>query len=222
MYLVEAEEQRADLRAQERPRPVSLPSDRWQDFPHSAISHHGRACCDIAREWVVAMDYAMLNGGALSSGPRWIRARYKWGPSAWPIHWCEVVERKVIDCGAHAALAHEVFTARGETSFHAQFVQKYSADATSQWRSKWSEEDVSCHWLTDDIIYHEANALLVGDDEVKLWDGSAGWWVNPRQQGSGYGNLLAVRIFAEGQFGGGDGFLWGERRLKPNVWNQIG
>jgi hypothetical protein len=220
MYLVGAEAQ-VDTRTDLRPRTESLPSDRWQDFPHSAISHHGGACCEVARQWVVAMDYAMLNGGELSSGPRWLRERYKWGPSPWPMHWCEVVDRKVIDCGAHAALAHEVFTARGQTSYHAQLVQKYSADATSQWRGKWQDEDVSCHWLADDVIYHEATALLVGDDEVKLWDSSAGWWVNARQQGHGYGNLLAVRIFAAGQIGGGDGFRWGERRLKPNVWNQI-
>ena len=117
-----------------------------------------------------------------------------------------------------------MFVSRGQAPLHAQFVQKYSADATDQWRSAWEEEQASCHWLTDDIIYHEANALLVGDDEVKLWDGSAGWWVNPRQQGTGYGNLLAVRIFApeHSNAGGGDGFRWGERRLKPNVWNQIG
>ena len=220
MYLVEAEAALGSAAAA-RPREAILPSDRWQDFPHSTISHHGAACCEVAREWVRAMDYAMLNGGDEASGPRWLRARDKWGPSAWPIHWCELVERKVIDCGPHAALAHEVFAARGLTAFHAQFVQRYSADATSQWRARWAEEDVSCHWLADDLIYHEANALLVGEDEVKLWDGSAGWWVNPRQRGGGYGNLVAVRIFAGGQIGGGDGFRWGERRLKPNLWNQL-
>jgi hypothetical protein len=225
MYLAEVEASVTEARTEDRPSVLPpLPSDRWEHFPHSAFSHHGKACCDVAREWVSSMDYAMLNGGDLATGPRWIRARYKWGASPWPMHWCEVVERKVIDCGAHAALAHEVFTSRGQTSFHAQFVQKYSPDATAQWRDAWEEEQASCHWLTDDIIYHEANALLVGDDEVKLWDGSAGWWVNARQQGNGYGNLLAVRIFApeHGNVGGGDGFRWGERRLKPNVWNQIG
>jgi hypothetical protein len=219
MYLVEAED-RVALRVEESAPPRTLPSDRWQHFPHSALSHHGEACCDVAREWVVAMDYALLNGADLASGPRWLRQRYKWGPSAWPMHWCEVVERKVIDCGAHAALAHELFTARGRTSFPTQLVQRYSEDSTEQWRDKWSEEDVSCHWLDGDHIYHEATALLVGDEEVKIWDSSSGSWVNPQQAG-GYGSLAAIRIFAEGQWGGGDGFRWGERRLKPNLWNQI-
>ncbi|HEX8666899.1 MAG TPA: hypothetical protein VF727_00825 [Allosphingosinicella sp.] len=220
MYLAEADPQ-LDLRTEERPaRAPALPSDRWTDFPHSQLSHHGAACCETARQWVVAMDFAQLNGGDLASGPRWLRERYKWGPSPWPMHWCELVKRKVIDCGAHSALAHEVFSARGLAAFPAQLVQRYSEDATHHWRGKWSEEDVSCHWLDGEHIYHEATAILLGEDEVKIWDSSAGSWVNPRQAG-GYGSLAAVRIFADGHYGGGDGLRWGERRLKPNIWNQI-
>jgi hypothetical protein len=220
MYLAEADPALAE-RSEERLAPERLPSDRWQDFPHSILSHHGGACCDIAREWVLAMDFAQLNGGELSSGPRWLRQKYEWGPSPWPMHWCEAVKRKTIDCGAHAALAYEAFQARGLIAFPAQLVQRYSEDATEQWRGKWSEEDVSCHWLDGEHIYHEATALLVGEDEVKIWDASAGGWIDPRQTPGGYGSLVAVRVFAEGQWGGGDGLRWGERRLKPNLWNQV-
>lgn len=218
MYLAavkDLEEARSEAVAE-----APLSSERWQHFPYSSFLHHGDACCEIAREWIVANDFAQLNGGDLLTGPRWLRQKYEWGPSSWPMHWCDVVERKVIDCGAHAALAQEAFAARGVTAFRAQFVQKYSADATEQWRKKWGDEQVSDHWLTDDAIYHEGNALLVGEDEVKLWDASAGWWINPRQAG-GYGSLVAVRIFAEGQWGGGDGFRWGEHRIKPNEWHHI-
>jgi hypothetical protein len=220
MYLAEAEE-RIDVRQAEGARaPAPRPSDRWLDFPHSVLSHHGGACCEIARQWVLAMDFAQLNGAEPSSGPRWLRQKYKWGPSPWPMTWCEAVKRDSIDCGAHAAMALEAFTARGLTAFPAQLVQLYSEDATEQWRGKWKGDDVSCHWLDGDHIYHEATALLVGEDEVKIWDSSAGSWVDPRQAG-GYGSLVAVRIVAEGSFGGGDGLRWGERRLKPGVWVQI-
>jgi hypothetical protein len=218
MYLAavkEREEARGDEIAQ-----APLHSARWEHFPYSCLSHHGDACCDVAREWLLSMDYAQLNGGDLSTGPRWLRQKYEWGPSSWPMHWCDVVNRKVIDCGAHSALAHEAFLARGKTAFRAQFIQRYSADSVAQWRKKWGDEQVSDHWLSDDVIYHEGNALLVGEDEVKLWDSSAGWWINPRQAG-GYGSLLAVRVFAEGQWGGGDGFRWGEHRIKPNEWHQV-
>ena len=218
MYLAAAE-LRPDLLEREQGE-APLPSARWDHFPYSSLSHHGDSCCEVAREWVLANDFAQLNGGDVSTGPRWLRQKYEWGPSSWPMHWCDVVERKVIDCGAHSALAHEAFTARGVTAFRAQFIQKYSTDATSQWRTKWGEEQVSDHWLGNDVIYHEGNAIMVGEDEVKLWDSSAGWWINPRQTG-GYGSLAAVRIFAEGQWGSGDGFRWGEHRIKPNEWHQI-
>ncbi|HVL77666.1 MAG TPA: hypothetical protein VM346_00085 [Sphingomicrobium sp.] len=220
MYLVEAESGAAVSNEQklESRRPVSA---RWEDFPYSRLSHHGGACCDVAREWVLAMDFAQLNGADLSSGPRWLRARYKWGPSAWPMHWCELVGRKVIDCGAHAALSREAFAARGLTAFPVQLVQRYSEGAVEEWRGSWNKEGVSCHWLDGEHIYHEATALLVGDGEVKIWDGSAGSWANPRQSGRGYGSVLALRLFADPESVTPAGFRWGDRQIAANVWNEL-
>jgi hypothetical protein len=198
--------------------PSALPSDRWEHFPYSQLSHHGCACCDIAHEWVVAMDYAQLNGADLSSGPRWLRARYKWGPSSWPMHWCEVVRRKSIDCGAHAALSRELFNERGLVAFPAQLVQRYGEDATDQWRVAWEQEDVSCHWLDGEHIYHEGTALLTGDGAIKVWDASAASWIEPSQPG-GYGSLVALRVIADNS---GSELSWGDRVITPNNWNVIG
>ncbi len=221
MYLVEGNAA-ASERLREPSVPERFPSEPWETFPYSCLWHHGRACCDIAREWVLAMDFAQLNGADLSSGPRWLRVKYKWGPSPWPMHWCDAVRRKVIDCGAHAALSREVFAARGLAAFPLQIVQRYNEDSVEQWRSRWSKEQVPCHWLDGERIYHEATALLVDDSEVKIWDGSAASWVNPRQPGGGYGSVLAIRLFADPQFVKTEGFKWGERQLAANVWNQLG
>ncbi len=220
MYLVEGNTAALE-RLDGELAPQRLASETWENFPYSSLSHHGSACCDIAREWVLTMDFAQLNGADLSSGPRWLRAKYKWGPSPWPMHWCEVVRRKVIDCGAHAALSREALSARGLTAFPAQLVQLYTRDATEQWRRSWSEEQASCHWLDGEHIYHEVTALLVGKDEVKIWDGSAGSWIDPRQPGGGYGSVVAMRIFADPQFVPEHGFAWGERRIFANGWNQL-
>jgi hypothetical protein len=191
------------------------PSERWESFPYSCIAHHGEACCDVAREWVMAYDFAQLNGADAMSGPRWLRKRYSWGPSPWPLHWCEAVERDTLDCGALGCMAREIFVARGLASFPAQFVQQYTQEATSQWLSKWEGEKVSTHWIDDDVIYHEACALVVGKDEVKLFDPSAGWWANPRQAG-GYGAILAVRIFdSEGRL-----WRWGDHALRAGEWSK--
>ncbi len=164
----------------------------WENFPLSYLSHHAAPCCETARQWFLAMDFAQLNASPRTSGPRWIRHKYEWGPSPWPLHWCEALGANTIDCGAHAALAAEAFQARGLTVARAQFVQRYNADAVSQWRKRWDEEGVSDHWLAKDTIYHEGNAVLTGND-VKLWDGSAGSWLNPGHT-SGYGSVIALRI----------------------------
>lgn len=198
---------------------LAAPGGKWQHFPNSHISHHGAACCDIAREWLVAFDFAQLNGGDILSGPRWVREHSAWGASSWPIHWCEAVDAATIDCGAHAAIAHEVFVARGVRAFRAQFIQRYSADAAASWRRNWGNEGVSDHWIDGDAIYHEGNAVLVGDDTVKLWDGSAGWWLNPRGDG-GYGSLAAVRIEADVD-GPAEGLRWGDRRIMLNQWTAV-
>ena len=212
-----AADNRLDLILEPEVAERPCPSARWEQFPYSCISHHGAECCDVAREWVMAYDFAQLNGADPSSGPRWLRARYTWGPSSWPIHWCEAVERDTLDCGALGCMAREIFAERGLVSFPAQFVQQYSADATSQWLSKWDEEKVSTHWIDEDVIYHEACALVSGEGELKLFDPSAGWWVNPRQAGGGYGGLLAVRVFEpEGRI-----WSWGDYRLQGNSWTKI-
>jgi hypothetical protein len=126
------------------------------------------------------------------------------------------VDATIVDCGVHAALAHEAFSARGVRVFRAQFVQEYNFDAAVSWRENWSEAHVSDHWIDGDLIYHEGNAVLVGDDAVKLWDGSAGWWINPRGT-DGYGSLAAIRIDAGADIGI-DCVRWGERNIALNHW----
>jgi hypothetical protein len=137
------------------------------------------------------------------------------------MHWCELVERKVIDCGAHAALAQEAFGARGVTAFRAQFVQRYCPLALEQWRTRWRADQIGDQWIGEDVIYHEGNAVETSPGEVRLWDASAGWWLNPRNS-RGYGSLAAVRIFTEEGVSSGVEMRWGEHRLKANEWNAIG
>lgn len=214
MYLVAAEESEALGLDGAAGRQVHA---RWTDFPLSFFSHHGGECCEAARLWLRNMDFAQLNGGDRASGPRWIRKQYDWGPSAWPLHWCEALDADVVDCGAHAALAQEAFEARGQTAYRAQFVQGYGKRAVDQWRIRWQAEGASDHWLGDGFIYHEGNAVLVGG-ALKLWDGSAGCWLNPMHT-SGYGSVLAVRVATHGAH---DGALrWGPHEIAPDTWQSL-
>ncbi len=216
MYLAEG---KVELDVQETDIDIVAASAKWRDWPASTISHHGKACCDIAREWVIATDHSQLSVDARLTGPRWLREKYRWGPSPWPIYWCEAVERKTLDCGALAALSHEIFTARGIRSFPAQLIQQFSKEATHHWREKWSNESITVRWIEGDLIYHEGCAVLVQGQEIKLWDASAGCWIHPKQFG-GYGALLGVRIL-DNHAQSPNSLIWGTQHIIPNEWQGV-
>lgn len=203
--------------------------EKWKDWHPSQISHHGRMCCEIAREWITSTDFSELVGGSVLTGPRWLRQRFNWGASSFPIFWCEAVRKNTLDCGALAALAHEVFSVRGVKSFRAQLVQRFSQVATAQWSCSWSANgDSELRWIDRDLIYHEGCAVLVGNGkgnssgssgEIKVWDASAGWWVDPKS-GDGYGSLLAIRLTATGADASRK-FKWGTHLMTANAWEKM-
>src|SRR5215467_8611841 len=87
----------------------------WVRASGSVLAHHG-PCCDRARAWLIAMarsqDFACTDGLTFAA-PRWIARRWVWGPTRWPIAWCEAVKAEKIDCGVFAAFAREIFRAKG-------------------------------------------------------------------------------------------------------------
>jgi hypothetical protein len=193
--------------------------DDWKDWHPSQISHHGALCCEIAREWITATDHSALNGDCVFTGPRWLRQKFNWGASTFPIYWCEAVRKKTLDCGALAALAHEVFVVRGVRCSRVQLVQKFSAVATSQWTNSWSEDSAPLAWIRDDLIYHEGCAIETGGKNIKVWDASAGWWVDSKPA-NGYGALLAIRLSGLNVLPG-ENFTWGEHTIKADEWMEI-
>lgn len=192
---------------------------KWADWQPSQISHHGAMCCEIAREWTTAMDFSELGGADVTTGPRWLRQRFNWGCSTFQIFWCDAVRRDTLDCGALAALAHEVFLSRGVKSVRLQLVQKFTENAIAQWTNNWHDGLTPLEWVHDDLIYHEGCAVVFGENEIKLWDASAGWWIDTKQR-DGYGSVLAVRIAAP--VGGAEvSFKWGNHTLAANRWELI-
>ena len=131
---------------------ASLAMQHWQNFPHSVILHHNEQCCRIAREWMLSIDYSQLNAENALAGPRWLRSKYAWGPSKWPLYWCEAAAQKTLDCGALAALAHELFVGRGVISFPVQLIQRYTEDATRQWQKKWNGDESVVNWIKEEFI----------------------------------------------------------------------
>lgn len=191
--------------------------DSWEDWEPARVSHHGKACCEIVREWIIATDQSLLSGSSELTGPRWLRNRYEWGPTRYPIHWCEIGRAKVLDCGIHAALAQEVFLARGVNCLRAQLVQEYTEGTAEQWRLKWVDSDAVTTWLEGKLIYHEGCAVITAEGETKLWDPSASWWIDPKTT-TGYGSLRAMRILAAA---GAESFDWDGLIVPANEWTVI-
>lgn len=189
----------------------------WEDWAPTYISHHGAICCESAREWLAAYDLSMLNGASTSTGPRWIRQRFEWGPSVYPIHWCDALRKESIDCGIHAALSYEAFATRGVECFRVQMVQEFDGPAARQWRANWARNLARTDWICESLIYHEGCAIEIGDSRIKIWDPSAGWWLDPKTV-TGYGSTRAIRLFAESEE---PPFRWGRHLVRANEWVEL-
>lgn len=189
---------------------------KWENWFPSQISHHRKMCCKIAHEWIIATDFSELNGDCIFTGPRWLRQKYNWGASRFPIFWCEAVRKDTLDCGALAALAQEVFVARGVKTYRVQIVQKFSETSTHQWSESWNDTNEPLKWIENDRIYHEACAIELGARRIKIWDASAGWWIDPKQS-EGYGSVLAIRVSAF-NLPSGTNLIWGDYPIKTARW----
>ena len=190
--------------------------DTWKDWEPSRIAHHGRACCEISREWIINTDLSSLNGANPLTGPRWLRHRFEWGPGTYPLYWCELPAKSVLDCGILAAISFEIFVHRGVPTFRAQLIQEFADSASTHWRRAWENDRAHTSWIDGRLIYHEGCAVMVRPNELKLWDSSAGWWVDPKAV-RGYGSVLAVRIAANSN----QPLRWGDHELIPREWTEL-
>ncbi len=178
--------------------------DRWLEHPTSSILHHDRECCDQARLWFLA--YARSMEGWSSSqfrlnAPTWLSQHFNWGPSIWPISWCELVKEKTIDCGVFAALAREIFTAQGHDVHAGQCLLSYNDTCTNHWKQLWKtkmpkREDQRpgevFHWVGDRVVYHEVCIIEMPGEEARIYDSTFGGWYEPLER-VGFGALLSVR-----------------------------
>lgn len=177
--------------------------NRWFEHPSSEIVHHDDRCCEEARLWFLSYALSMEIGAATEFAlkpPTWLCEHYTWGPSVWPIAWCEVVDEEVIDCGVFSALAREIFAAQGHQAYPAQALLSYSSDATQHWRGQWSkawmqqagEVGEAFPWVGKKLVYHELVVLESFDGTARFYDATNGTWYQPGQR-AGYGCLIAVK-----------------------------
>lgn len=190
-------------------------SEPWAGFVPSGLSHHGAECCDTARAWFMAMDRSMWRG---EGGPGWISRRFPWGPSRWPLHWCEAMRADELDCGAHQALTLESFRARGVHVLPVQLVQRQEAHHLPHWHGRWGAADASPAWAREGAAYHEACATITAG-RVEVWDSTIGAWLSPLHI-HGVRSIAAIRI--GGPAPSGETVEWRGVPIPLGVWTALG
>ena len=192
--------------------------EAWTYQPASEICDHGEQCCAVAREWFFAMDLSHTPAREPLTGPRWIRQRVAWGPSHWPLFWCEAIAAKTLDCGALAALAKYAFRARGIEAHPLQLIQQFTQADAGHWACSWQRAEVAPTWIRNDLVYHEACAVVIRKREIRIWDPTASWWMNPKHV-NGYSGALALRLLVESNVD--EPLYWGPHQILPNAWQSL-
>jgi hypothetical protein len=188
----------------------------WARASGSTLAHHG-PCCARARAWLVAMarshDYASTDGLSFTA-PRWLTRRWTWGPTRWPIAWCEAMRADTIDCGVFAVFALEIFRAKGVEAYSGQVLRTYAAESTTHWRQKWSSLPGAFDWIGDNVVFHEVCVLPVSGAHARVYDPTDGIWLEPRGQG-GHGAHVAIRAEIP------VALRWGAYTLVHGQWTEM-
>lgn len=155
---------------------------------HSSISSHSSECCERARLWFEAMAFSASLLGP--TPPTWIRERWSWGPTNWPVHWCDLGGTTQLDCGGLAALSLRAIQLCGVIALPIQLIERFSQSTVANWRSVWQGIQVA-PWWDNELVYHEA-VLVKSDDVFRAWDPTDNRWIDLNQV-SEYG-IVALRV----------------------------
>jgi hypothetical protein len=189
--------------------------NKFSVIPPSTLSSHDDDCCISAKEWFLAMDSSFANPGYLVSPPSWLVNQYEWGPMKWPMYWCEIAKKEVIDCGGFAALSLVSFISRGTTSFPVQIIQLHTTEDIFHWTIQWKNSDCSLQWLGDGFVYHEAVGVSV-EKETRIYDSTKNRWMVSDFQ-FGYGGTIGVRFVTATT----EELIWGNWIIPPNKWISV-
>ncbi len=127
------------------------------------------------------------------SAPTWLNKVFEWGPSQWPLPWCEAVHSRVIDCGVFAAFAKEIFLEQGFEAYSGQVIQYYEEQNLIHMKKRWESAGFKANWIAKSCVYHEVCAVRVSSEEIKIYDPTDGLWIDPNKT-SGAGAVLSLRL----------------------------
>lgn len=135
-----------------------------------------------------------LRSSSLPSSLARIPVEYEWGPTKWPVHWCDLLGDGDVaaDCGVHAALARSLIQAAGLPVKDAKIAIRDFGYSIPHWRRTWQEADVTATWIGSTSVYHET-LLLDG----RYWDPSEARWFDGVGSALACGTVVATRVDGE-------------------------
>lgn len=184
----------------------------------SRIHDHGTPCCVNARAWLRAFDRSSAFSDGSWRPPTWIRERYSWGPCKRPISWCQIPESEVLDCGALATIATEVFRMRGESASQIQLVLRFSPVVADGWRVMWERAGESAAWVKGGLCYHEATAVA-RPNGLSIWDPTENRWLEPDvAMTASFSGVIALNLARDAAWPCGS-TTWGDWELQAGRWS---
>lgn len=199
---------------------------RWVEHPTSTLLHHDKACCEEARLWFLSLARSMegWSAGQIDlKAPTWLSQKWEWGPSQWPMSWCELMKEETIDCGVFAVLAREIFRAQGRSAHAGQCLLNYNSVCTGHWKDLWKDrmpgnndkkEFKGFNWIGETVVYHEVCILEMPDQTARVYDSTFNQWYEPEGR-TGFAGLLAIRSESPRLL------RWGDKTLSFGEWVEL-
>jgi len=165
----------------------------YQPSP-SEIQDHGAPCCRAALAWLRGVDASRIYRDGNWHPPAWLRKEYDWGPLAWPLYWCQLLDVDQLDCGALACIAVKLYSFRGVLASPVQLALRYPHHAAEQWSRLWAGEAMDAGWIAGGFCYHAACGVMEGD-ELRLWDPSSSRWrYPPASPAEAFASVVAIKV----------------------------
>ena len=194
---------------------------KFKPLSPTVIQSHPDGCCRDAKEWFKGQSRVHHALGELPSP--WLRARWHWGPLERPIHWCQIMERQVVDCGTLAALTLEGLKTVGRPALGVQLIQNYDINMVRDFEYLWRYQGGD-YWTAGTLVYHECVAVLDAQGSgIRVWDPT----VETFSDGAplfGHDSIAAIRVirYDNDPVTCGPLLNWRGFRLTLNEWNLLG
>ncbi len=189
-------------------------------MPISPVISHQDECCTHAKEWFITLDASLRDPTNVWVGPTWISEKYQYGPSSWPLHWCKLIQMDSLSCNGFTSIACLIFKGRGLKAFPVQVIQRYPRHMTQRWRKEWKSRRLLDEWIYDELVRHEVCGVVDDENNLRLWDGTVGYWLEP-VGAQEVGAVLALRPIGLEE-GTPDKMKWEDHIITTNEWTRVG